>query len=741
MWKIDSRNRSAAIIPILLLSVARLVAADLPPVDPIAPFPDAKMPDVHESPLFTPIKEGGNRLVNSSFELGMCGYALVGKHSESVVEESFPVISYDCQNRMHGRQSLKVDLTGCKQTATLNSHECYGVPGRNLTLSFWVKSTRAHDVLRVCFGDESIERKIGGVRSWYDTGGNVEVSNAWTRVSYTSGKPLNDINRKAVIKISLNGGSVYWLDGLKVEVGDAATEYAPMFDREAAYTARESVLIRREGERIPDGVFELRTVDYDTGRTDRRSVDMNACPYGCGQLKGTYGGHYALPFYYTIVHPLRPNPLRRRNRKAGFFLGVCGLGLRRSIGGGGDVWIVTDGGRQTTDDFCKYMRLAGNAMMRDWVNWVDVEYERGNFDWDSCDRLVNRCLGVDMEPMLCLGSSAFLEWLDPVKDGKRRGWYVRKGSRMARAHAFERWGGMSRMPRSEDWIEHIRGVLSHFRGRVRWYEVINEPNLQLGDPKDYFEILSTAYRTVKSFDRSLTLVGMCVTGDLGGNAGEYADEVGRLGGFEFMDVMSFHPYGAPLDITPVSAERELGQLATLRDRYKRQVPLLQDELFFVCDSSKTVDDQWRRYNWPPGNLIRRAALDLAGGCIGSVSLWGMQYMVGDSCHPRCSTSDTFNFWFGPSDLFAAQNFFAYLLEDAEVVKRPNLPDGLNGVVARTPDGDSVAVVWARKLEQTQTVSLPEGAFACDLYGNRLSGNKVTVSDDPIYIVRKVRKIR
>ena len=113
----------------------------------------------------------------------------------------------------------------------------------------------------------------------------------------------------------------------------------------------------------------------------------------------------------------------------------------------------------------------------------------------------------------------------------------------------------------EDWGDHITEVVSQTHSFVQAYEICNEPNTFWEpdpDPAEYIQVLHKAYERIKAVDSQAIVVaaGLAPVGRVQGNCKGYdgndcnsMDELKfwhsffKLGGGEYFDVFSIHPYG------------------------------------------------------------------------------------------------------------------------------------------------------------------------------------------------------
>ena len=224
--------------------------------------------------------------------------------------------------------------------------------------------------------------------------------------------------------------------------------------------------------------------------------------------------------------------------------------------------------------------LASEAMGARWVrlhdfgdfcHWRVVEPEKGRFEWRDAeiDDLRNRgfmILANLGHPPLWAGRP------HPAGAGPRR--------------------LDQRPPRDvAEWENYVFKTVEHFRGRIRHWEVWNEPCWQgffSGTPEEYAELLKVAYRAIKRADPQAVVIGGCFSS----HAAEWTKRVLAQDGLDFMDALSYHVYWSPAVTEPaapgeptfieqevrhfVDLMRERGQAQTdLHDRGRPALPAVR----------------------------------------------------------------------------------------------------------------------------------------------------------------------
>jgi hypothetical protein len=191
---------------------------------------------------------------------------------------------------------------------------------------------------------------------------------------------------------------------------------------------------------------------------------------------------------------------------------------------------------------------AGFHWLRQEFPWYDIEVGgKGNFDdcrngpcisaWDKYDQIVKLAQDYGLELLVRLSSPP--DW--------------------SRAEGAA--GGAFAPPDNvSDFADYAAAVAAHYRGRVRYYQVWNEPNIfsEWGnhpvDPEAYTRLLCATYKSLKQVDPSIVVVSgvLAPTAELGAlnefggnNLNDYIflQRMYAAGAGPCFDVMSVQGYG------------------------------------------------------------------------------------------------------------------------------------------------------------------------------------------------------
>ncbi len=182
-------------------------------------------------------------------------------------------------------------------------------------------------------------------------------------------------------------------------------------------------------------------------------------------------------------------------------------------------------------------REAGIIWIKQQFSWEEIEPQRkGEFDWAKYDRIVDLAERYDMQII----------------------------ARLDRPPAWAR--PSNPLPASPpddltDYGDFVYEFVRHYRGRIRFIQIWNEPNLsaewgfQRVDAVAYTRLLEVAYRRAKEADAEVVILSapLAITLEdaaMRGNHNDliFLDEMYRAGAGQYFDILSANAFG--LDLPP-----------------------------------------------------------------------------------------------------------------------------------------------------------------------------------------------
>lgn len=383
--------------------------------------------------------------------------------------------------------------------------------------------------------------------------------------------------------------------------------------------------------------------------------------------------------------------------------------------------------------------LAGIRWWRDWsVKWHTVQPEAGGgFNFRVPDAQIQRVLDADgqVDVLLPFPSAPWAAKPDMEKIRAQAGNNRYLEQRLIVAQKPERL---------EDFAAYVRATVQHYRGRVKVFEILNEPLYTTYavpavfgcTTADYIALLRTAYETVKAVDPTCTVVG-----GIGSSPdSKWVDEFVEQGGLRWCDVMDLHTYphrGAPDSYE--NGYRKLWERMRSRNEAK---PIWITEVGYYGDDDPaytpfTVGDPTMTRAMRPNELRTSADLVKFATVFCANGVKKIFYHAGTCSALNQNDAGNIFFEYGgaPRKMFAAQAALSRLLgPDVQFVRKWSEPDWLQAFEFRSR-GRTVVVLWTRKAN-SPALKVPEGYRALDLMGNPLTGAQVVPGDVPIYWVQK-----
>lgn len=152
---------------------------------------------------------------------------------------------------------------------------------------------------------------------------------------------------------------------------------------------------------------------------------------------------------------------------------------------------------ETADRDLGMMRDAGLTWVKQQFAWRDIEGAgKGKFAWDNADQAVSYAnrFKIDM-----------LARVDNAPDWAAPGCNVESKKQMGPAK------------NTQDWLDFLTAFVTRYKGRIRMYEIWNEPNLSREwcgrppNPTEYAALLKASYAKIKSIDPNAIVISAGMT--------------------------------------------------------------------------------------------------------------------------------------------------------------------------------------------------------------------------------------
>ncbi|MGN0844921.1 MAG: beta-galactosidase, partial [Kiritimatiellia bacterium] len=205
----------------------------------------------------------------------------------------------------------------------------------------------------------------------------------------------------------------------------------------------------------------------------------------------------------------------------------------------------------------EYVAKSGVKWARLQSGWQRTEQKKGVYDFSWLDRIVNRMLTIGVEPWLCLcyGNSLYTESAKKV------------------------FGAVGCPPiKTEEekaaWAAYVQATVAHFKGRIRYYEIWNEPDgvwcwKHGPNAKELGEFIIATAKACKAADATCNVVGFvtCM-----GQA-DFVEAVAQTGCLDNLDAVSYHAYS----IHEEGFQQNYRVYRDLLHRHGKRIPIIQGE--------------------------------------------------------------------------------------------------------------------------------------------------------------------
>jgi arabinogalactan endo-1,4-beta-galactosidase len=130
----------------------------------------------------------------------------------------------------------------------------------------------------------------------------------------------------------------------------------------------------------------------------------------------------------------------------------------------------------------------------------------------------------------------------------------------------------------KQWLEFVKEQVSKNKNIIYFWEIWNEPGLELfkyGTPEEFVELLKATYPVIKKENPQAKVI---VTLGAEGKDTSFEDKVLALGGGDYFDILSFHPYGANPYLQEDLVKEAIAHEKALVTKYNNRWPLVIGEI-------------------------------------------------------------------------------------------------------------------------------------------------------------------
>lgn len=472
-----------------------------------------------------------------------------------------PVVNFDCYEPV--RMPVQAPLAG-------NIGYLEVEPGQTYTLSAYLRAAEAETPARL------------GIQPFLAVGTSdkIRVGTEWKRYTYTFRARTNACY--VVVGPDLRGSDrktcTLWVDAVQLEMGPTPRTFAPRALLETGMRSPRANNIYFDGERMelilaaangattgtvadvalqftdfwdhPVGRKELK-LTLAAGASEERTVDLGSAKRGFFQVRMRVNGT-------EQPGSLRLALIPKYTRAESIF------GINHAYG-----WpVLAEAGRN-----------AGLVWARDWsMAWQNVEPEKGRFTFHETDYQVDRVrnLGQQVLGLLAFPSS---DWssLAPIHAESTDKFTVR---RVRQSYA----------PRNnEEYQTYVSNCVAHCRGRIQWWQVLNEPlytecslpRKQGYTPADYLKYVRLFHDAAKAANPECQVLA-----GPGGWAGDDLRAMLQLGLQTYCDAVDLHIY--PGYLAPEKIEGDLVRIRALQEACGPRKPLWLTEHGYYADDDLAV---------------------------------------------------------------------------------------------------------------------------------------------------------
>lgn len=355
-------------------------------------------------------------------------------------------------------------------------------------------------------------------------------------------------------------------------------------------------------------------------------------------------------------------------------------------------------------------RDAGIKWSREEYTWSLIEPEEGKFQWERYDR------AIDAASRYGVHLFGLFDYTVP-------------------------WSSGAIAPRNDaqraDFANYVFQTVSHFKGRVKYWEVWNEPNIDVFwwphvNVADYVALLRETYLSVKRADpTAVVMLGGCSGSDLA-----WMDAIYKNGGGDYFDVLGFHPYADKSALDDGRYEYNLKYIRALMAHYGVVKPGWITEVGWpTTQGGITHEEQAAAY-------AKMVAHSLGSGYVVRIVPYDFRDDADDPGYGEANFG-VLRRDFSPKTSYTTYSFLSAHLANYTSARRDDPCAACIGYSFATPGG-SFRILWHPRKGQSAKISLApkKETTVFDVAGKEIqkvaAGQtaEVVVSNTPVFVLEK-----
>jgi hypothetical protein len=226
--------------------------------------------------------------------------------------------------------------------------------------------------------------------------------------------------------------------------------------------------------------------------------------------------------------------------------------------------------RALADQHWPEVRFHGWRFWDAFVAWPDLEPSKGKWNFETLDRYVDLAEKNKVDILFPLGLSP--AWAS---------------ARPSEESAYKKKGYASEPRNIEDWRNYVRTVATRYKGRIKYYEIWNEPNLPgffSGSVETMIVLTKEARKIFKEVDPSIVVVSSAATAP--GTGPVWIEKFLKQGGGEYVDIIGYHFYVSPQP--PEDMVQLVRSIKGIMTKYAVKKPLWNTESGWFMSNQKTT---------------------------------------------------------------------------------------------------------------------------------------------------------